>query len=161
MAEPDRIPLDSSYWLRPQMAKALGLLTELLAIESPESQHVSNFIDSFEESSDAMDIEYFATVPYLLDLFEAEPKKLQNSLIAFSGSLFKASGPNPGLDESWDQVLAHKKRIGKIFLSALFECKPESELAVACISGLAAIFVFPDSAITLFRILNDQDEWSG
>ena len=143
------------------MAKALGLLTELLAIESPESQHVSNFIDSFEESSDAMDIEYFATVPYLLDLFEAEPKRLQNSLIAFSSSLFRASGPNPCLDECWDQVLAHKERIGKIFLSALFECRPESQLAVACISGLTAIFVFPDSAISLFRILNDQDQWSG
>ena len=161
MTKPDRIPLDSEYWLRPETAKAHALLTELLTIESLESKHVSSFIDSFVESSDAMEQEYFSTIPYLLDLYEAAPKKLENSLIAFSGSLFKASGPVPGLDECWEQVLAHKDRIGKIFLNALLNCRPESYLAVACVSGLAAIFVFPDSAARLFRILNDEDEWSG
>lgn len=139
------------------MGNVHELLTDLLAKEDLESRDVSNFISNLAQSSDEMELEYFATIPYLLDLFEAQPKKLQESLVGFSGSLFKNSAPPP--DEYWDPVLDQKERIGRVFFNALCECKPESELAVACIAGLAAMFTFPDSAIRLFRLMCEH-QWN-
>jgi len=156
MNELDRIPLDSEYWQRPEVGNVHELLTDLLAKDDLNSRDVDRFIGNLSQSSDEMELEYFPTIPYLLDLFEAKPARLRSSLILFSGSLFKNSAPPP--DEFWDPVLDHKERIGRIFFNALCESEPESELAMACIAGMAAVFTFPDSANRLFRLLCEQ-EW--
>lgn len=159
MTETDRIPLDSEFWLRPQMGNVHELLTELIAREDLKSEDISRFIANLDRTGDEMELEYFPTIPYLLDLFEAEPEKLRGSLINFSGSLFKPSAPPP--DEYWNPVLAQRDRIGRVFFDALCARRSdldwigpsmaESEFVVACIAGIAAVFTDPDEALKIYR----------
>ena len=159
MTETDRIPLDSDFWLRPELGNVHELLTDLLAKDDLNSLDVSKFISSLDRTGDEMEPEYFATIPYLLDLFEAEPEKFRGSLINFCGSLCKPCAPPP--DEYWTPVIAQRNRIGRVFFNALCARRSEldwigpsmggSEFVVACIAGIAAVFTDPDEALKIYR----------
>ena len=141
-----RIELTSDFWveeLTSDMDAPRPALKQLMEMDKPTADAIEYFLDGLYYVDYPIP-QFLLTIPYLLDLFEKQPKELVPVIIMFCNFLHKCKDAKPG-DRYLEQLEASRERIFNLLVNCLSQSKGDGySRHQQLIAGLATACDEPD-----------------